>query len=143
MGAMSALMLALAVANHTDGFIGESFWTHIAFTCAGLAALAAATNLALSRVIDEDGRFLPEIESSAAPLKRIFPLWFYLPLSVFLAFLFVVVGVGVSWWVAGIFLGPLVAIDVLTLLSLLGFPIASKLSELRGGRARGRGEGRV
>jgi hypothetical protein len=95
LGAMSALMLAVAVANHTDGLIGGSAWTYIALAGAGVGAVAAAANLALSRAIDEEGEFLRRAdEPSAAPLKRGFPLWLHLPLTAFVAVLFVLVGVG-------------------------------------------------
>jgi hypothetical protein len=107
LGAMSAFLFALAVANHTDSIIGDSSSTHFLFAGAGLTAACAVMNLVLSRAIDEEGHFVRrDDEPPAAPINRGFPLWLHLPLTAFVAFLFVVVGVGVSWWVAGVFLGP-------------------------------------
>ena len=125
---MSASFVALGTANHMDGFIGGSSWTYFAFSAAGVGAVGEVTNLWLSRVIDEEGHFIRrEHESPAAPLRRGFPLWLHLPLTAFVAVLFVLVGLGVSWRVAVIFLGPLLAIDVLAFVALLA---ASKLDEI-------------
>lgn len=131
---MSAGFFALAIANHTDDFMSSGSWTYIAFALAGLAAVCAASNLALSRAIDEEGRFVRrEDEPPEAPLKRGFPFWLHFPMLLFVAFLFVLVGVGVSWWLAGIILGPVLALDLIALLAL---PLASKLDDVQRGRAR-------
>jgi hypothetical protein len=127
LAAVSAGAVALAIANHTDEYIGDGSWTYLAFAVAGLAAMGAAMNLVLSRAIDEEGQFVRrEDEPPSAPITRAFPLWLHLPMAVGVAFLFVLVGVGVSWWVAGIFLGPLLAIDLLALVSQLTLPLSSK-----------------
>jgi hypothetical protein len=124
--------MALGIANYTAGLLGDAFWTYIALAAAGTGAVAVVTNLWLSRVIDEEGQFVRrEDESPGAPLRRGFPLWLHAPLTAFIAFLFVVVGVGVSWWFAMVFLGPLLAIDVFALVAL---SVASKLDDIRGER---------
>jgi hypothetical protein len=136
LGAASAFLVALGIANHAGGFVGDSSWTYLALAAGGAAAIGAVTNLWLSRVIDEQGHFVRrEDESPAAPLRRGFPVWLHLPLTAFVAFLFVLVGVGVSWWVAVIFAGPLLAIDVLALVAL---PLASKLDDVHRGERRPR-----
>jgi hypothetical protein len=141
LGAISAGVFALAIANHTDNYIGGGSWTYVLLAFAGMSALFAASNLVLSRALDEDGQFVRRAdEPPTAPLLRGFPLWLHLPMTAGVALIFVLVGVGVSWWVAGIFVGPLLAIDLVALLALL----ASKLDDVRRGRARGGGgEGRV